>query len=193
MTKNPIVQFQHWLEDAKKNPAITEPTAMSVATATPDGAPSVRILLLKEVDDRGFVFYTNLESRKSAELKQNHLASLCFYWMPLERQVRVEGHVELVSDKQADSYFASRARDSQIGAWSSKQSQVLPARNDLLQAISNNIARFEGGEVPRPAHWSGWRLVPSSIEFWQQGDFRLHERELFTKNGSSWESVNLYP
>jgi len=190
---NPIIRFSKLLSEVKKNPLITEPTAMAVATATKDGAPSVRILLLKEVDERGFVFYTNLESRKSAELAENPKASLCFYWMPLELQVRVEGRVEKVSDEQADEYFATRARDSQIGAWSSKQSRILGAKVDLLQAISDNMAKFDGKPVPRPPHWSGWRVIPSKIEFWKQGDFRLHEREVFTKTGAGWAIENLYP
>lgn len=190
---NPIAQFKQWLHEAQQNKTMVEPTAMSVATATKDGVPSVRILLLKEVDERGFVFYTNLESRKSTELIRNPKASLCFYWMPLERQVRIEGVVERVSDEQADAYFATRARDSQIGAWSSQQSRKLEKPNDLLQAISDNMANFEGVAVPRPPHWSGWRVIPNKIEFWQQGDFRLHERKLFTKIENGWELSNLYP
>lgn len=195
MTNNPMEKFSQWLEKAKNNPAITEPTAMSLATATKDGEPSVRMVLLKNLDERGFVFYTNLESRKSAELKQNPKAALCFYWMPLERQVRVEGKIEPVSDVEADAYFVTRQRDSQIGAWSSKQSQVLPQRIDLLQNISETIARFENSPIPRPPFWSGWRLTPNRIEFWQQGDFRLHERELFTRNdkNNNWEVSALYP
>ena len=192
-TKNPIEKFVKWLDEAKNNKTITEPAAMSLATATADGKPSVRIVLLKEIDERGFVFYTNLESRKSRELKKNPAASLCFYWMPLEKQVRVEGNVHQVSDDEADAYFATRQRDSQIGAWSSEQSQILAQRVDLLQNISNNIARFNDLPVSRPPFWSGWRLSPDKIEFWQQGDFRLHERELFTKNGDKWESCTLYP
>jgi pyridoxamine 5'-phosphate oxidase len=195
VVKNPIVQFSEWLDEAKQNNKIAEPTAMSVATATVDGVPSVRILLLKELDEKGFVFYTNMESCKSRELIENPMVSLCFYWMPLERQVRVEGRVERVSEEQADVYFATRARDSQIGAWSSQQSRILPKRVDLLQAIADNMARFEGGDVPRPPHWSGWRVIPYRIEFWQQGDFRVHEREVFTKavDGTGWEATNLYP
>ena len=193
MLKNPIAQFSHWLHEAKQNPTITEPTAMSVATATKDGKPSVRILLMKEADDRGFVFYTNMESRKSVELLENPYAELCCYWMPMERQVRVEGKVEQVSEAQADAYFATRARDSQIGAWSSKQSRVLPARVDLLQAIADNMAKYEEKPVPRPSHWSGWRVIPQRIEFWQQGEFRLHEREVFTHIDGGWETENLYP
>lgn len=193
MTINPITQFSAWLEEAKNNSVITEPTAMSLATSSKNGEPSVRMVLLKHLDERGFVFYTNLESRKSHEIKQNPKAALCFYWMPLERQVRIEGKIEQVSDEEADTYFATRQRDSQIGAWSSKQSQVLPQRVDLLQNISENIARFENAPVPRPPFWSGFRLIPNRIEFWQQGDFRLHERELFTRDGSDWKTSSLYP
>lgn len=197
MSKNPITKFSEWLEEAKKNPSITEPTAMSLATATKDGAPSLRMVLLKGLDERGFVFYTNLDSRKSIEIKQNPQAAACFYWMSLERQVRIEGKIEAVADKEADAYFATRPRDSQIGAWASRQSQILPERNVLLQEISNRLAEFEGGAVPRPPFWSGWRIIPEMIEFWQQGDFRLHEREVFTrsKNAGSndWEIAFLYP
>ena len=197
MNKNPIEQFSEWLDAAKKNPAITEPTAMSLATAAKDGTPSLRIVLLKAVDERGFVFYTNLGSRKSTDLKQNPKAAICFYWMALERQVRIEGRIEQVSDKEADEYFATRPRNSQIGAWASQQSQPLAQRSEFLQAISDKTAQFDGGSVPRPEFWSGWRLIPDKIEFWQQGDFRLHEREVFTreKNNESnnWKTSFLYP
>lgn len=193
MPNNPIKKISQWLEEAKTHPAITEPTAMALATATASGKPSVRMVLLKGLDERGFVFYTNLQSRKAIELEENPQAALCFYWMPLERQVRVEGKIEKTSDAEADAYFATRQRDSQIGAWASRQSQILPARIDLLQAISDRIAQFEGVGVPRPPFWSGWRLIPDKIEFWQQGDFRLHDRELFTRNGNNWEVSSLYP
>lgn len=197
MSKNPIEQFSQWLEEAKKNPAITEPTAMSLATATKDGAPSLRIVLLKGLDERGFVFYTNLESRKSHEMKHNPKAAACFYWMALEKQVRIEGKIETVSDGEADKYFASRARDSQIGAWASRQSHVLINRKVLLKEISEKKEEFEGAPVPRPHFWSGWRIIPERIEFWQQGDFRLHEREVFTRDkisgSNDWEIQFLYP
>lgn len=193
MQNNPITKFSHWLEEAKKHPTITEPTAMSLATATENGLPSVRIVLLKGLDERGFVFYTNLESRKSAELIANPYAALCFYWMPLERQVRIEGTIERVSDEEANAYFATRPRDSQIGAWSSKQSRELPERVELLQAISDNSATFEGKNVPRPPFWSGFRLTPQTIEFWQQGDFRIHEREVFSRTSDGWKISALYP
>ncbi len=193
MEKDPIKQFSQWLEEAKKNKSITEPTAVSLATATKEGIPSARMVLLKGLDHRGFVFYTNLTSRKSDELKQNPNAALCFYWMQLERQVRVEGKIERVSDGEADAYFAARPRDSQIGAWASKQSQILEDRNDLLQDVSSIMARFDGVKVPRPPFWSGWRVVPVRIEFWQQGNFRLHEREVFVRNGDNWAISSLYP
>lgn len=197
MNKNPIAQFSEWLEEAKRNTSIIEPTAMSLATATKDAVPSVRMVLLKGLDERGFVFYTNLNSRKSIEIKQNPQAAGCFYWMPLERQVRIEGRIEAVSDKEADIYFATRARDSQIGAWVSRQSETLPERNVMLQEISERMADFENVPVPRPPFWSGWRLIPDKIEFWQQGDFRLHEREVFIRNkdvkSNDWETVFLYP
>ena len=193
MTKDPIKQFAQWLGEAKKNPSIAEPTAACLATATKDAFPSARMVLLKEFDERGFVFYTNLKSRKGDEIIQNPNVAMCFYWMPLERQVRIEGRVEQVSDEQADAYFATRPRDSRIGAWVSRQSQPLKGRNDLLQAISETMARFDGGDVPRPPFWSGFRVVTNKIEFWQQGDFRLHERELFMRNGDSWAISALYP
>ena len=193
MSNDPIKKFSAWLEEAKNNKNITEPTAASLATATKDALPSVRMVLLKGLDERGFVFYTNLNSCKSAELLENPNAAMCFYWMPLERQVRVEGSVESVSDEEADAYFATRLRDSQIGAWASKQSQVLHSRNDLLQSISETMAQFDGKKVTRPPFWSGFRVKPNKIEFWQQGDFRLHQREIFTRSGNDWQITSLYP
>lgn len=190
---HPIDQFTQWLEEAKNTATITEPTAMTLATTTPAGKPSARIVLLKAHDKRGFVFYTNLESRKSGEIKSNPYAALCFYWMALDRQIRIEGKIEAVSDAEADAYFASRYRESRIGAWSSKQSRPLSSRDELMQAVADNTAKFEGQEVPRPPFWSGWRVVPSSIEFWQQSDFRLHDREVFTLDGDVWKTHKLYP
>jgi pyridoxamine 5'-phosphate oxidase len=190
---NPIPQFIEWLETAKSTREITEPTAMALATATSDGVPSVRMVLLKGIDERGFVFYTNLESRKSGEIKQNSHAALCFYWMALDRQVRVEGNIEPVSDVEADAYFASRHRDSQIGAWSSAQSREMLGKDDLAIAISENTAKFAGHEVPRPPFWSGLRIVPYRIEFWQQGAFRIHDREVFERDGNAWKVIKLFP
>lgn len=190
---DPIAKFTVWLVEAKAEKSIKEPTAMTLATADKNGKPSARMVLLKNADDRGFVFYTNLESHKSCDLKENPHASLCFYWQKLGKQVRVEGMVEPVTDAEADAYFATRARDSQIGAWASKQSRVIASTGDLVKAVAVNTAKFLGREVPRPPYWSGWRVVPHAIEFWQQGHFRLHERELFTREGDGWKVEKLYP
>jgi len=190
---DPIEQFLRWQERAKRHQGILEPTAASLATVGKGGQPSVRIILVKQVDARGFVFYTNMQSRKSEELRQNPKAALCFHWMPLRLQVRVEGHVEPVSDAEADVYFATRPRESRIGSWSSKQSQPLPDRDVLVKAVAENTKKFEGADVPRPSFWSGWRIVPEQIEFWQEGENRLHERELYVRKGNGWDVSKLYP
>ena len=191
--KDPITRFGAWLDEAKACETIVEPTAMSLATCTASRRPSVRIVLLKQADERGFVFYTNLTSRKSVELKENPYAALCFYWMPLDKQVRVEGAIVRVDDAEADAYFASRKRGSQMGAWASDQSAPLASREELEARVAAMEAEYEGRDVPRPAHWGGWRLVPERIEFWQQLDFRLHHREVFTRTQDGWESGLLYP
>jgi len=193
MIIDPIERFSQWLEQAKNTPGITEPTAMTLATSTLDGKPSARIVLLKGLDHRGFAFYSNMESRKGGEVRINPRAALCFYWMPLERQVRVEGQLEHVSAEEADTYFASRRRESQIGAWASRQSRPLAGREVLEKAVAEYTRRFEGRTVPRPPYWIGWRVVPESIEFWQQGDFRLHDREVYIRSGSVWNSRRMYP
>lgn len=190
---DPIRKFSEWLGEAKRAGTIREPTAMCLATATKDGRPSSRMVLLKGVDARGFVFYTNFESRKGEELKANAHAALCFYWDPMGKQVRVEGRAENVSDEEADAYFATRARDSQIGAWASDQSRPLSSRAALVARIAKEAARFLGRDVPRPPHWSGWRIVPERIEFWQNAEHRLHDREVFTRTGAAWESSLLFP
>ena len=189
----PIAQFGQWLAEAKNHTAINEPTAMCLATADASGEPSARMVLLKDADECGFTFYTNLESHKSSDLHENPKAALCFYWMPMGRQIRVEGIVERVSDEEADAYFASRARDSRIGAWASKQSRPMKNKAELVEAVAREGLRFGVGEVPRPPFWSGWRVVPRVIEFWQEGRFRLHDREVFTRDGDGWTVTRLYP
>lgn len=197
MDTNPFTQFERWYAEwtalAKQNPSITEPTAMCLATATPQGIPSARIVLLKGFDERGLCFYSNMESRKGQELASNPSVALCFYWMPLERQVRVEGRVEPVSPAEADAYFASRRRESRIGAWASAQSRPVESREALMARVEEHSRRFEGQEVPRPPYWSGWRVVPQAFEFWQQGDFRLHDRFRYEKKENAWQSQRLCP
>jgi pyridoxamine 5'-phosphate oxidase len=189
----PFQQFSEWLDTAKATPAIVEPTAMTLATATKTGKPSARIVLLKGFSVDGFVFYTNLTSRKSAELIENPYAALCFYWMPLERQVRIEGCITPVTSAEADAYFASRPRDRQIGAWASLQSQQLHDRKDLEARVAELERQYANTDVPRPPHWSGWRLTPDSFEFWHQNWARLHERHLYMRAGSGWKHTLLYP
>ena len=172
---------------------LPEPTAFALATVGAGGQPSVRILLLKGVDERGFVFYTNYESRKGTELLSHPLAAMCFHWQPLERQVRIEGRTTRVSDEEADAYFASRPRGSQIGAWASRQSRPLEHPDALDERVREVEARFAGGEVPRPPHWSGFRLAPERIEFWYNMPSRLHERLVFTRAGDGWRILTLYP
>jgi pyridoxamine 5'-phosphate oxidase len=190
---NPIALFSEWLAEAKACKTIVEPTAMALATADANGEPSLRMVLLKEANEHGFVFYTNLESHKSRDILENPKAALCFYWGPLKRQIRMEGIVEAVSAEEADAYFASRARDSQLGAWASRQSQPLKGKSSLVKAVALYAGKFIGREVPRPPHWSGWRVVPHTIEFWQEGAFRLHDRNLYTKEEGAWVVKKLYP
>jgi len=172
---------------------LPEPTAFALGTVGAGGQPAVRILLLKGVDERGFVFYTNYESRKGTELLAHPLAAMCFHWQPLERQVRIEGRTVPVSAEEADAYFASRARGSQIGAWASRQSQPMEHAGAIDERVRETEARFAGGEVPRPPHWSGFRLVPSRIEFWHNMPSRLHERLVYTRDGDGWRTAVLYP
>jgi len=172
---------------------LPEPTAFALGTVGEGGQPAVRILLLKGVDDRGFVFYTNYESRKGTELLARPLAAMCFHWQPLERQVRIEGRTVPVSADEADAYFASRPRGSQIGAWASRQSQPMEHADALDERVREMEARFAAGDVPRPAHWSGFRLVPARIEFWHNMPSRLHERLVYTRDGDGWRTTVLYP
>jgi pyridoxamine 5'-phosphate oxidase len=187
----PLTPFRRWLDEAWQG----EPNAhaMTLATTAPDGRPSARAVLLKGLDEQGFVFYTNLESRKSKELFASPHAVLCFLWKSLNRQVRVEGPVELVGDEEADAYFASRPRDSQIGAWASDQSQPLASRAELERRVEEFSRRFGEAQVPRPPSWSGFRVVPQRIEFWQERPFRLHDRLLFIREGKEWRRELLFP
>jgi pyridoxamine 5'-phosphate oxidase len=187
----PLAPFRRWLDEAWKG----EPNAhaMTLATTTLDGRPSARVVLLKGCDAFGFVFYTNLESRKSAELLANPHAALCFLWKSLNRQVRVEGPVEPVADDEADTYFAGRPRDSQIGAWASDQSRTLASRAELERRVEEFSRRFGEGTVPRPTYWSGFRVVPQRVEFWQERPFRLHDRLLFVRRGERWRREWLFP
>jgi len=190
--KDPIKHFEDWFADAEKSEPDL-PNAVALATADTRGRPSVRMVLLKGVDQRGFVFYTNFESRKGRELAANGRAALLFHWKSLQRQVRIEGPATPVSDAEADAYFASRDRGAQIGAWASEQSRVMEGRLDLEKRVASFGAKFGFGKVPRPPHWSGYRIVPESIEFWREGKFRLHEREVYVKDGDSWRVERLFP
>lgn len=190
----PLRLFAAWLEEAGKTEP-SDPNAMAVATVDADGQPNVRMVLLKGFDQRGFVFYTNTESAKGQELGANPQAALLFHWKSKSRQVRVRGPVEPVSVAEADAYFASRSRLSQIGAWASKQSEPLESRLAFEKAVALYTARYAIGQVPRPPHWSGYRIKPMSIEFWEDRPFRLHERIVFAQAapGQAWSKTRLYP
>ena len=189
---DPFVQFRAWMADAIEHEPV-EPNAMAVVTATPDGRPSARIVLLKGVDDRGFVFYTNKESRKAGELAVNPQISLLFLWKTLARQIRIEGTAEHVTDAESDAYYASRARISRLGAWASAQSRPLASRAELEQRLAKYEARYPGEEIPRPPYWSGYRVIPESFEFWQGMEFRLHDRTTYTRAPGGWTMGKLFP
>ncbi|OAN46780.1 pyridoxamine 5'-phosphate oxidase [Paramagnetospirillum marisnigri] len=191
-TDDPLSLFHAWMGEAEAAEP-NDPNAMSLATVGADGRPSVRMVLLKGADESGFVFYTNLESRKGGELAANRFAALCFHWKSLRRQIRVEGLTEPVTEAEADAYFASRARTSQIGAWASVQSRPLLGRFELEMRVAEFTAKFGLGKVPRPPHWSGFRLVPDRIEFWQDRPFRLHDRFVYTRKDGEWALQHLYP
>lgn len=192
-TDDPHALFDGWLAEAAASEP-NDPEAVALATATADGRPSVRMVLLKGHDSRGFVIYTNRESRKADELERNGFAALLFHWKTLRRQVRIEGRVTRVSDAESDAYFASRSRDSRLGAWASDQSRPLESRETFLARVEEMRRRFEGGDVPRPPHWGGYRVAPERIEFWRDREFRLHERRVFLPDGQGgWTEGLLYP
>ncbi len=190
--EEPYGLFETWLAEAARS-EVNDPNAMTIATCTPGGMPSARIVLLKGRDDRGFVFYTNREGRKGQELLANPNAALLFHWKTLQRQVRVEGTVESVTDAEADAYYATRARISRLGAWASLQSRPLPSRAVFEQRLAETEARYPGEDIPRPPNWSGFRVIPRVIEFWQDMPYRLHDRRVFTRDGAGWSIGALYP
>jgi len=189
---DPIALFGQWFAEAGAKEGVL-PEAMNLATATRNGKPSSRMVLLKDVDARGFVFYTNAQSRKGLEIAANAAAALCFHWKFLRRQVRVEGTLTEVAEGEADAYWASRPRESQIAGWASQQSQALASRTALEGRVSEFAAQFAGAPVPRPPQWTGFRLAPDEIEFWQDIPNRLHDRLVFSRDGASWRTTRLYP
>tara|TARA_X000001036_G_scaffold371323_1_gene358302 strand:+ start:21 stop:650 length:630 start_codon:yes stop_codon:yes gene_type:complete len=189
---NPIELFKKWFAEAKES-EINDPNAVAVATADKSNQPSVRMVLLKGLSDKGFVFYTNFNSKKGSDLKINKKSSMCFHWKSLRRQVRIIGIVEKVTDKEADDYYNSRPYKNKIGAWASSQSETLNKRDDFLKKIESYEKKYPSNDVPRPSHWSGWRLMPSEVEFWLDGEGRIHERLNYIKEKGSWKKGLLYP
>lgn len=193
LPSDPIKLFHDWLSQAKKS-EVNDPDAMAIATCTKDGRPSVRMVLLKEADEKGFKFHTNSESQKGNELAENPYAALCFHWKTLRKQIRVEGIIEKATQKEADDYFESRPRARQIGAWASQQSRPLDSRESLEQRIKELETQYpEGSKVPRPDYWQGYRVIPNKIEFWWDNPDRLHDRFTYIKTGNNWNIQRLYP
>ena len=190
----PFERFTLWYDEATKKEPVY-PDAVCLATADATARPSARIVLLKEMDAHGFVFYTNYESRKGGQMAENPHAALCFHWKSLEKSVRIEGRIEKVSNEESDDYFASRVRGSQIGAWASRQSRPLAGRFELEKRVAEFAAKFGIGKVPRPDHWGGYRLLPGRIEFWEEGSFRLHKRDVYmiSAQETGWQVVTLFP
>lgn len=188
----PYRLFSRWLEDATASEP-NDPNALALSTVDPDGMPNVRMVLLKGFDEQGFVFYTNFESNKGREILASMKAAMCFHWKSLRRQVRVRGHVEKVADAEADAYYESRPRGSRIGAWASAQSRPLESRFALEKSVAEYTTKYAIGAIPRPPHWSGFRIRPVSIEFWHDRPFRLHDRVLFEPDGAGWKKTRLYP
>ena len=192
MSDDPFTLFDSWYAEAKESEP-NDPNAVALATADAGGRPSVRMVLLKGHGPDGFVIYTNRESRKAGDLGANPHGALLFHWKSLRRQIRIEGPVKHATDAESDAYFASRGRDSRIGAWASEQSRPLDSRETFEQRVAEMTAKFEGQDVPRPPHWGGYRIVPTQLEFWQDRAHRLHERRLFTRRDGDWSEGLLFP